>query len=405
VLDPYRRILRLPGALAFSSAGLIARLPISMLSLGIVILVSTRTGSYGLAGSISAAEVVAAAVVSPLQSRLTDRFGQARVMPATAGVFAVGVVALVVAVERGWATPLPHLFAVVCGAAFPPIGSNIRARWRAIVTERRMLDTAFAFEAVVDEMVFIIGPVLVTFLATQVDPLAGVASTAVLCVVGTLLLSRQRVTQPPVGGQSHSAALEIPLGWRVLAPLVLAAIGLGSLFGSTEVVTVAFAAEAGNASDAGWLLALWAAGSLLAGIITGAVTLERGPLHRLRLGSLALTIVMAPLTWAPSVLWVALLLFVAGFAISPTLVAAISLVEQCVPAARLTEGITWVTSGLATGIAPGAAISGVVVDATSPSVAFAVPVVSGAFTVAVAWAMRVPVSPPPRYEPTPAPSG
>jgi len=98
-------------------------------------------------------------------------------------------------------------------------------------------------------------------------------------------------------------------------------------------------------------------------------------------------------------------LFVAGFAISPTLVAAISLVEQGVPTARLTEGITWVTSGLATGIAPGAAVSGAVVDATSPSVAFAVPVVSGAFTVVVAWAMRLPVSTPTRYEPTPASSG
>lgn len=393
MLEPYRRILRLPGALAFSSVGLVARLPISMLSLGIVILVSERTGSYGLAGSISAAEVVAAAVVSPLQGRIVDRFGQARVLPAAATVFAAGVLLLVVSVEHRWATPLPHVCAVVAGAAFPQIGSSIRARWRQIVPQRSLLDTAFAFEAVVDEMVFIIGPVLVTVLATRVDPLAGVASTAVLCLAGTLLLSAQRSTQPTIG-RNDDTGLRAPLGWRTLSPLVVAAVGLGSLFGSTEVVTVAFADLAGDSSDAGWLLALWAAGSLLAGVITGAMALRRSALVRLRLGATTLTVVMAPLMLAANVGWVAALLFVAGFAISPTLIALISLVEQCVPPARLTEGITWVTAGLATGIGPGAALSGIVVDAAGPTAGYAVPVASGALTVAVAWAMRVPAAAP-----------
>ena len=391
MLEPYRRILRLPGALAFSSAGLVARLPISMLSLAIVILVSARTGSYGLAGSVSAAQVLTAAVVSPLQGRIVDRFGQARVLPLVACLFAIGVGALVLAIEQRWPTPLPHLCAVVCGAAFPQIGSSIRARWRRIVSEQALLNTAFAFEAVVDEIVFIVGPVLVTFLGTHVDPLAGVASTAVLCLVGTLLLAGQRSTQPPPGRHDMSG-LRAPLGWRMLAPLVLAAVGMGSLFGSTEVVVVAFAERAGDTSDAGWLLALWACGSLLAGLVTGALTLRRPALSRLRLSATALTAVMLPLMLAQGVVWVAALLFVAGFAISPTMVAAISLVEQCVPTARLTEGITWVTSGLATGIAPGAAIGGVVVDGWGPSTGFVVPVVSGGLTVVVVWAMPKPAS-------------
>ncbi len=390
MLDPYRRLLRLPGALAFSLSGLVARLPISMLGLGIVILVSARTGSYGLAGSVAAVEVVAAAVVSPWQGRIVDRFGQRRVLPVAAGVFAVGVAALVVAVAQRWAPPWPHLCAAASGAAFPQIGSSVRARWRHVVPDRGLLDTAFAFEAVVDEMVFIVGPVLVTVLATRVDPFAGVAATAVLCLVGTLMLSAQSATQPPVGGADHTARLRDPLGWGVLGPLMVAAAGLGSLFGSTEVVTVAFAQQAGSASDAGWLLALWALGSLLAGLVTGALTLRRSALNRLRIGAVALSAVMASLVFVPSIGWAALALFVAGFAISPTLVASMSLVERCVPAARLTEGITWVTAGLAVGIAPGAALSGVVVDAFGPSLGYAVPVASGALTVAVAYAMRVP---------------
>jgi MFS family permease len=166
VLGSYRTILRLPGAWQFTTAGFVARLPISMFGLGIVLLVADRTGSYGLAGTVSAAQVVAAAAVSPFGARLADRYGQARVVPLLALLFCLGTGLMILAVESDQPTPLPHAAAMLAGAMMPQIGSNVRARWCHTITERRQLDTAFALEAVVDEMIFVVGPVLVTVLAT-----------------------------------------------------------------------------------------------------------------------------------------------------------------------------------------------------------------------------------------------
>jgi MFS family permease len=385
VLGSYRTILRLPGAWQFTTAGFVARLPISMFGLGIVLLVADRTGSYGLAGTVSAAQVVAAAAVSPYGARLADRYGQARVVPALALLFCLGTGLMVLAVESDQPTPVPHAAAMLAGAMMPQIGSNVRARWRHIITVRRQLDTAFALEAVVDEMIFVVGPVLVTVLATQVSPVVALATTAGLCLVGSLWLASQRATQPDVTGDEHGARVREPLGWRLLAPLVIVMIGLGGLFGGAEVVTVAFAKAEGSAAAAGWLLASMAAGSLIAGLVTGAVTLRQRPAVRVRWGATALTASVAPLPFLPGLALVAAVLFLAGLAIAPTLVAAVSMVEQTVPPARLTEGIAWVTAGIVSGVAPGSAIAGVVVDETSASTAYGVLFGFGLLAMLPAW--------------------
>jgi MFS family permease len=387
VLRRYRTILELPGAWRFSAAGFVARLPISMLGLGIVLHVADRTGSYGLAGTVSAAQVVAGALVSPFGARLADRYGQARVLPLMAVGFAAGVGLLIVAVETDQPTPIPHAAAMLAGAAMPQIGSNVRARWRHAITDRRQLDTAFALEAVVDELIFVVGPVLVTVLATQISPVVGLATTAGLCLVGSLLLAAQRATQPPVDEEGHRDRVREPLGWRLIAPLVVVMVGLGGLFGGAEVVTVAFAEAEGSAGAAGWMLAVLAAGSLIAGLVTGAVTLRSHPARRVRWGATALTASVAPLPFLPSIGWVAFLLFFAGLSIAPTLVAAVSIVEQSVPSARLTEGIAWVTAGIVSGVAPGSAIAGAVVDATSASTAYGVLFGFGVLAMVPAWVM------------------
>jgi len=396
VLRRYRTILSLPGAWQFSTAGFVARLPISMFGLGIVLLVAGQTGSYGLAGSVAAAEVVAGAAVSPFSARLSDRFGQARVLPLIALAFGVATGLLILAVESDQPTPVPHVAAMLAGATMPHIGSNVRARWRYIIDDRRQLDTAFALEAVVDEMVFVVGPVLVTVLATQVSPAMALAVTAGLCLIGSVWLGSQRATQPVVGGDEHGQRVREPLGWRLLAPLVIVMVGLGGLFGGTEVVTVAFAEAEGSTAAAGWLLASMAAGSLIAGLVTGAVTLRQRPTVRVRWGATALTASVAPLPFLPSLGLVAAMLFLAGLAIAPTLVAAVSMVEQTVPPARLTEGIAWVTAGIVSGVAPGSAIAGVVVDETSASTAYGVLFGFGVLAMLPAWLTL------PRRRPDPA---
>ena len=384
MLANYRYVLSLPGALLFSMTGLLARLPISMVSLGIVLLVSARTGSYAYAGGISAACIVATAVASPAQGRLADARGQRVMLLLVPTVFAIGMALLVWSVERDWPAPVPHLFAAVTGAALPQIGSLVRARWTYLLDERRRLNTAFAFEAVVDEVVFITGPVLVTFLATLIDPVTGLACAGLTGLIGGVALAVQTSTAPPATSRNRRTALH-PMGWAMLAPLCLAAVGSGSMFGAGEVVTVAFASEHGSRSAAGILLAIWASASLISGLIVGAIGPGGGPVRRFRVASLCLTVALVPLVFVPSVLLAGVTLFLAGFAISPMLVAQMSLLEEAVPRERLTEGMSWFMMGMAAGVGGGGAISGWVVDHHGASAAYLVPIVSAALAAVVAW--------------------
>ncbi|MFY0407889.1 MFS transporter [Solicola sp. PLA-1-18] len=389
MLAPYRRILTIPGALAFSMTGLVARFPISMTGLGMVLLVEARTGSYGLAGAVSACAGVAGAVGSPVQGRLADRVGQARVLLGAATVFATGLAVVLTAVETDRVVPLAFVGAVLAGGGLPQAGAMVRTRWRHVAPDRPTMQTGFAFEAVVDEVVFIVGPVVVVALATGVDPAVALVLAGGLGVVGAAVLSAQRATSPPVRLQSDvDARPRRPLGWTMLLPVVLASVGLGTVFGSTEVVTVAFTDDLGRPGAAGVLLAIWAAGSLVAGVLVGSVGSGWAPHRMFRIATLALGLSFVPMLFVASVPLAALVLLASGLAISPSLVASISLVERLVPSDRLTEGIGWATTGLAGGVALGAAASGAVVDAAGPNAAYAVPLAAGALAAAMAWAIR-----------------
>lgn len=385
MLTTYRRVLAVPGAVRFSVSGLVARLPISMIALGIVLLVSTRTGSYALAGTVSAAFLISNAVSGVPQARLIDRLGQSRVLPAATGVFLLGLVGTMATVQLDRPTPWPHLCAAVAGLGMPQIGSCIRARWSAAVPDKSDLRIAFAIEAIVDETVFIVGPALVTALATLVHPLAGLSTAAVAAFVGTSALVAQRRTEPPIaepGRRVNAGAMP----WAMLGPLACSAVALGVLLGGAEVSTVAFSDEHGNTGLSGLMLAVWALGSLFAGVLTGAVQLTASNASRFRWAALALALLMTPLPFVHSFLLLAVNLFLAGFAVSPTLIAAMAWIEESVPPGRLTEGISLFSTGLSVGIAPGAALVGIVVDAAGASASFLVPVAAGLIGAAVAFA-------------------
>lgn len=393
MLDSYRRILGLPGTVPFSAAGMVARLPISMVGLGIVLLVQAATGSYGLAGSVSAAYVVSGAAFAILQGRLLDRLGQARVLVPLALTFTLAVATLVLAVRAGWPAWTAYTSAALAGAALPAAGSCVRARWSHVLRGRPGdLQTAFAFEAVVDESVFMLGPILVTVLATVLHPVAGLAAAVVAGLGGTLVLAAQRGTEPPAVPLARGVGPRPSLPWRTLLPLAAVTLALGTLFGAAEVVTVAFADEEGGQLYAGPLLAVWALGSLLAGVVTGALRWRAATVDRVRWGAFGMCAAMAPLPFVEHLGLMALALLVGGVAIAPTLIACTSLVEQTVPAGRLTEGMALLQTGIVAGVAPGAALAGLVVDRAGSSAAYLVPLAAGALaaTAGLTLPRRVP---------------
>lgn len=377
LLTSYQRVLSEPGTLLFSLTGLVARLPISMAGLGIVLLVQAANGSYGVAGAVSAAYMVANAVLAIVQGRLVDRLGQGTVLAVSAVVFGVAMVALVTSVQAGWPILTTYAAGAAAGGSLPQVGSSVRARWSYVLSSPADVQTAFALEAVVDEAVFIVGPIVVTLLATTVHPVAGLAAATIAGVAGSLAFSAQRRTEPPVHRHDFATGARPALPWRTVVPLAVVSAALGVLFGAAEVTTVAFADEQGHKAAAGGLLALWALGSLLSGVVTGAVAWRRGPTVRLRWGAAAMALAMTPLFLVHSLPLMGLALLIGGVSIAPTLVAAMSLLEQSVPAARLTEGMSILQTGLVAGVAPGATLSGIVVDGHGASAAYLVSVGAG----------------------------
>ena len=386
-LSSYRSVLARPGALRFSAAGLVGRLPLAMAGLGIVLLVQAETGSYGVAGAVSAAYLAANAVLAVPMGRLVDRWGQGLVLSATSLAFGASMVMLIVTIQTDWSIATTYVAAAVAGASLPPIDACVRTRWAHVLDESHEVETAFALEAVVDESVFITGPILVTVLATLVHPTAGIATATAAGLVGGLWFASQRATAPPAHPRDRSLGKRVPLPWRTLAPVGVVCVALGTLFGAAEVTTVAFADEQGTKSAAGVLLAVWALGSLLSGLVSGMVSWRRDLVVRVRWGALGMATAMAPLGFVDSFWLMGALMLLGGVAIAPTMIATTAIIEQVTPSARLTEGMAVLQTGLVAGVAPGAAIAGMVVDRSGASAAYLVPLVAGLLAATAALSL------------------
>ncbi|MFF1794043.1 MFS transporter [Kitasatospora sp. NPDC058263] len=392
MLSSYRQIFAAPGTLAFSTTGFVSRLPISMTGIGIVTMLSQLRGSYGVAGLVSATLAVSAAVLGPQVSRLVDRHGQRRiVLPATA-VTVLAAVGLLLCARLEAPDWTLFLFAAGMGV-MPSTGAMVRARWAHLYRDDApKLHTAYSFEAVVDEICFIVGPILSIGLATAVFPEAGVLLAGLFLMVGVVLFAGQRSTEPPVHPAARHAGSSV-IRNRGLQVLILTFVATGAIFGSVEVVTVAFSEAQGHKSVASVILALWAFGSCLAGVVFGTLRLKGSMAARFFGGVLFMAVSMVPLLLAAEsvrgvggLIAVGAALLVAGIAISPTLITAMALVERLVPASQLTEGMTWTTTGLALGVALGSSAGGWVVDASGAAAGYWVPVTAGVFGVLTALA-------------------
>ncbi|KMS76011.1 MFS transporter [Streptomyces viridochromogenes] len=381
--SPYRALFAATGTKGFSAAGFLGRMPLSMMGIGVVTMISQLTGRYGLAGALSATIALAAAVVGPQVSRMVDQYGQRRVLrPATLISLVAGGL-LLFAAHYGW--PDWVLFVACVGiGCVPSVGAMVRARWAALYRGTPQLHTAYSFESVIDEVCFIFGPIISIGLSTAWFPEAGPLLAGCFLAIGVFWLTAQRATEPaphPREQRGGSSALRAP-GLQVL---VATFVATGAIFGAVDVVTVAFADEQGHKGAASVVLALYAAGSCAAGLVFGLLRFKGAPEPRWLLGICAMAVSMIPLLLVGNLPLLAVALFVAGMAVAPTMITTMSLIEEHVPRAQLTEGMTWVSTGLAVGVALGSAAAGWVIDAAGAEAGYGVPAVSGAVAVAVGF--------------------
>jgi MFS family permease len=430
-LRPYAEIFSIPRAWRFSVAGVIGRLPMSMYGIGTVLLISAGTGRYGLAGTVSATSALGNAFCAPQLGRLVDRLGQRRVLVPICVIFALSVAGLVAAVQLRFPDWTLFGFGIVGGATMPQLGPMARARWSVLLAGTSRLHTAFSIESIADELCFVVGPAAVTLLATQVHPAAGVATAAVCCLGGTLWFAAQRATEPPVkelarerasspgsrrgpgggirvrgawgagalqsgghrgpggmGGGSPLCGKSVPRGrYSFAAPglivLVPAYLFLGSMFVSVDLSTVDFAARAGYKPLAGVILGCYALGSATGGLWYGSRS-WRAPAWKRLAVTLSLTVAGVCTFWAmPNLLVLAIVIYLCGLTIAPTLIAGYSLLESTALPGRATEAMSWLGTGISVGVALGATAAGFILDALGPRWGYAFAAASGVTTVVI----------------------
>ena len=387
--NPYLQVLRTPHALPMVLAAFIGRLPLSMVGLGCVLLVAAETGSYGLGGAIAAVGAVTTALAGPVIGRLADTRGQRRVLLPVLLIFVVSGLAFLFAVKDDWALWTVFLAAGVSGACIPPVSSMIRVRWTHLLRGSSRLPTALAMESVVDEFVFIIGPVLVTFLSTTGHATSGVVTAFTLAAVGSLLFAAQGRTEPPPGGhesRSGPSAMRTP-GLRVL---FVVGASVGAILGTLEIALVGFADQVGAKSMSGVLIAGLALGSMASGIGWGTVHWRLPLRHRLVGVLVLLTVCSIPLLLVHDIWLMVPFVVLAGVAVSPSLISSFTLAEVLVPRAVVTEAFTWIGTALGLGVAIGASVAGKIVDVSGANAAFLVATVAAALAaIAVALFQRL----------------
>jgi MFS family permease len=373
-----------PGALHLTVVSVVARLPMAMLSIGLLVHAQRLTGSLAAAGLVAGAFAVSLGVGGPLLGRLVDRRGQTMVLIAAALVAGSALVATAVLPPGAPIAALVALAAML-GLSAPPVGACMRAILPAVVSDRDALRSAYAAESAAIELTWISGPPVVLLAAVAWSTGAALAVAGAVLVAGTAVFA----AQPASRAWRPATALERPRGGSLRAPamrtLVLVLLALGVVFGAVEVAVVAAADTLGSPAAAGPLLGVWGAGSLVGGVLAsrfaggahgaGSLTLV---LVALTVGHLALTVA------AGSVLALAAVLLVAGAAIAPTYATVYAMVDDAAPAGTVTEAFAWLGTAIAIGASAGAASAGLLADHAGPVAAFALAGCAGAAAVLLA---------------------
>ncbi|MBM7505472.1 MFS transporter [Agromyces aurantiacus] len=351
-MGSYTELLRTSGVARIIAAQLMARFPSGMLSLAFLLHVEQQTGSYGAAGLVLAATSIGQAVAGPLTSRLMGRFGMRPVLittlvVCTASVVAIGVLPLTV--------PLYMAVGLVCGLATPPVQPAVRTIYPKMVNSRQ-LTPLFSLDASAQEIIWVVGPVVTTFVSTQIGTVWGILLAATLMVGGGSWF----ISSPELG------RVRIPRSKRrfgtVLArpPVLLATVVGFLLIGACAAIEAGVVAAFGHdGAEAGIVLAIFSVGSLVGGLTLGHVPI--GPWSTAR----RMFIVFAGTALAAFAMdfwWLALTLFIAGIGIAPALAVLFAIVSASVKFSDTAEAYGWVGTGQLIGAALGSALAGFLID-------------------------------------------
>ncbi|WP_306321814.1 MULTISPECIES: MFS transporter [unclassified Streptomyces] len=357
----YAAVLRTPYALRTFGAALLGRLSYGTVALSLMLAVTAATGSYAVAGAVMALYGAASVLLSPLRALLIDRYGPRRALPPMALSYAALLaVFAAVAWRPGAPGPLLVALALPTGALTPPLGPTMRTVWGRMLPDRRLLQRAYSLDGVAEELLLVCGPLLVGVLVLWAPAAFGVALSAGLVAVGTLVFVASPVVAdvagaPRTGGRRPAARGHVAR--RLRQPVVMT-LGVGAALGAADLLVLAFAEERGSGGAAAWVLAALSAGSAVGGLVNGAVD-WRGP-ARTRLAFLAvgLAVALAGAALAPGLGALAVAAAGAGLFVAPALTTAYLIADESVDAGFRTQAGAWVNTSLNAGCSAGSAGAG-----------------------------------------------
>jgi MFS family permease len=368
----YGSILRQRGAPRLVMTALLGRIPVGMNALAVVLLVRRATGSYVDAGIVDAGLAVGALLISPGQGRLVDRFGQPKVLIPSALISSAALLGLDLGVHRHVGIALLTLFAAIGGGALPPMSASMRALWASLISEPDRRDTAFALEAVLTEVYFIVGPLLTGLIVAVASPSAAVITSAVLSVVGTTAFAASLPSRRwrAVRAKRTFAG---PLASPGMRTLVLSIVPMGLAFGTLEVAMPALAIRRGDPAAAGILLAAFCVGSLIGGLLYGSRRWRGSAAQRYLILSALFAAGMTPLILAGSIPLMVVLMVLAGLTLAPVTACMFTMIEEVAPPGTTTEAFAWIFTANMTGAAAGAAAAGALIHSSGIRAALLMP--------------------------------
>jgi MFS family permease len=351
-VSSYWTLLKTPGVARLIAAQLTARFPFGMLSLAFLIHIEHVYDSYGSAGLVLGAMSIGQAIAGPLTSRLMGRWGMRPVIIATIAICASAIVVMALLVLPIWGL---MVIGLVAGLTTPPIQPAVRTIYPKIVNSRQ-LTPLFSLDASAQEIIWVLGPVIATFVAIQISSVAGILLAAAFLVGGGIWF----VVLPEVG------RVRIPRSRRKLGavlkrpPVLLSTIVGFMLVAACSAVEAGVVAAFGHGSaDSGWVLGIFAIGSLVGGLALGHAPI--GP-WALAGRMLIVTIGLSLATLGLSFWWLAATLLLAGIGIAPAFAVLFGIVSASVKFSDTAEAYGWVGTGQLMGAALGSATAGFMID-------------------------------------------
>jgi MFS family permease len=393
LLGRYRDFFALPDVARLVAMAMLARMPLGMQGLALLLHVRALTGSYAVAGSTVGTYLGAAAVTAPVVGRIVDRIGPRAPLIVTGIVCPIALCVVLAARPLGLSAGAILVAAAVAGAFAPPITVLTRTMWRyRFEHDEASRRTAFAVDSVLVELAFTVGPALVALVLAVAGPVAAYAMALVFVVLAVpVFMASAALRYWRLEGDVERHLLG-PLTRPRLLVVFAATTLLTFCLGLLEVGYPGFATAAGVTALAGVLLAINSTGSALGGFAYGGMHLAM-PLERQLPRMLVLLALALGAQALVSQAWLlALCAFFAGLFIAPSLTAVTLLVTSNAPPRYATEAFTWSSTCIVSGVGAGMAVGGVLVERFGAQAVFATSAAGALAAACVALALLPPAS-------------